>query len=341
MKNVSPKCLLISHFCSFLLDFATLMRSLVNITWTWSYSVAFGNPLPQITWTLDSLPLNEAWHVRVGDFVTDVYTVNSYVNISSAKVEDGGLYSCQARNSAGFINKSARVNVLGPPVIRSMANVTALSGQSLYLLCPYAGHPIQGIHWIKGITCSLFSLVVWIFRLFLDRQWRGESTWLQFHAMFSSLFFYSVLLPLSCAFFPHVRVLMFLVSSFLSFSTYFRDDDDGDGDTDGRRLPQNHRQKVFSNGSLIISDVQRSSDWGRYECVVFNEEGHSARKDLFVNVMGKGIEWKDTYFYTLKKFLLLLAVCHFSFTCDPIFPLPMSLMERHARCPLKHVLSLP
>lgn len=175
MKNVSPKCLLISHFCSFLLDFATLMRSLVNTTWTWSYSVAFGNPLPQITWTLDSLPLNEAWHVRVGDFVTDVYTVNSYVNISSAKVEDGGLYSCQARNSAGFINKSARVNVLGPPVIRSMANVTALSGQSLYLLCPYAGHPIQGIHWIKGITCSLFSLVVWIFRLLSQIDSEEES----------------------------------------------------------------------------------------------------------------------------------------------------------------------
>lgn len=58
-------------------------------------------------------------------------------------------------------------------------------------------------------------------------------------------------------------------------------------DTDGRRLPQNHRQKALGNGSLLISDVQKNSDWGRYECLVFDEEGHSVRRDLFVNVMGK------------------------------------------------------
>lgn len=113
-------------------------------------SVAAGNPLPQITWTLDGSSLSEAWHVRVGDYVTDVYTVNSYVNISAAKIEDGGLYSCTAKNSAGSIKKSARINILGPPFIRSMSNVTALSGQSLEIYCPYSGHPVQGIHWIKG-----------------------------------------------------------------------------------------------------------------------------------------------------------------------------------------------
>ena len=94
--------------------------------------------------------MSEAWHVRIGDYVTDVYTVNSYVNITSSKTEDGGVYSCTAKNSAGIISKSARVNVLGPPMIRPMANLTALSGQTLHIYCPYAGHPIQGIHWIKG-----------------------------------------------------------------------------------------------------------------------------------------------------------------------------------------------
>ena len=112
--------------------------------------MAVGNPLPQITWSLDRNALSEAWHVRVGDFVTDVYSVNSYVNISSAAVEDGGLYSCTARNSAGVASRAARVNVRGRPLIRPMSNVTALSGQSLQLYCPYAGHPVQGIHWIKG-----------------------------------------------------------------------------------------------------------------------------------------------------------------------------------------------
>lgn len=115
-------------------------------------SVASGNPLPQITWTLDEAPLSEAWHIRVGDYVTDVYTVNSYVNITASKTEDGGVYSCTAKNSAGAISKSARVNVLGAPIIRPMGNLTALSGQTVHIYCPYAGHPIQGIHWIKGKT---------------------------------------------------------------------------------------------------------------------------------------------------------------------------------------------
>lgn len=61
------------------------------------------------------------------------------------------------------------------------------------------------------------------------------------------------------------------------------------GNTDGRRLPQNHRQKAWSNGTLVITDVQKSSDWGRYECLVFDGEGHSVRRDLIVNVMGKKI----------------------------------------------------
>ena len=95
-------------------------------------------------------------------------------------------------------------------------------------------------------------------------------TMLSFQVLFQCLFFCPWM-------FASVSLL---ITSFLVFFPSFHD-------TDGRRLPQNHRQKVFSNGSLIITEVQRSSDWGRYECLVFNQEGHSVRKDLFVNVMGK------------------------------------------------------
>ena len=76
-------------------------------------------------------------------------------------------------------------------------------------------------------------------------------------------------------------------------------------DTDGRRLPQNHRQKVYSNGSLIIADVQKSSDWGRYECLVFDPEGHSVRKDLVVNVMGKNS--RPFFFHVCYTCLLYLS----------------------------------
>lgn len=114
------------------------------------FSSATGNPLPQITWSLDGLALAEAWHVRVGDFVSDAYTVNSYVNISSAKVSDGGLYTCLATNSAGSARHASRVNILGVPAIRPLKNITALSGRQLDLQCPYYGFPITEVFWTKG-----------------------------------------------------------------------------------------------------------------------------------------------------------------------------------------------
>lgn len=56
---------------------------------------------------------------------------------------------------------------------------------------------------------------------------------------------------------------------------------------EGRQLPINDRQRVFTNGTLIIEDVQRSEDAAAYTCVAKNEGGYSARSDLEVSVMGK------------------------------------------------------
>ncbi|RWS28200.1 Down syndrome cell adhesion molecule-like protein [Leptotrombidium deliense] len=164
---------------------------------------ATGNPLPQITWSLDTLPITEAYHIRIGDYVSDIYTVNSYVNISSVKSDDGGFYTCRAKNTAGVVVHKARLNVVGPPAIRFMPNVTALSNQKVIIHCSYSGYPTKSISWIR----------------------------------------------------------------------------------DGRRLPQNHRQKVFTNGTLVISDVERNSDAGKYECNVQNEEGRIAKRDVFINVI--------------------------------------------------------
>lgn len=111
---------------------------------------ASGNPLPQITWTLDNQPVKEVYHVRIGDYVSDVYTVNSYVNISSVKLSDGGLYTCKAANSAGHSEYKSRINIIGPPYIKPMPNVTALSSQNSHIYCPYSGYPIKSISWIRS-----------------------------------------------------------------------------------------------------------------------------------------------------------------------------------------------
>ena len=159
--------------------------------------IATGTPLPQITWTLDGNSINEHLRLRIGDFVTSDGMVNSFVNISSIVVQDGGLYSCQASNGIKRIFHKARINVLGPPFVKPMQDVTIVSGQTLIIHCPWSGFPIESILWFKNKV----------------------------------------------------------------------------------KLPQNHRQIVYPNGTLIIKKCDVSSDQGEYQCVVknkFKEIGNSS-----------------------------------------------------------------
>lgn len=55
---------------------------------------------------------------------------------------------------------------------------------------------------------------------------------------------------------------------------------------DSRQLPINRKQKVFPNGTLIIENVERSSDQATYTCVARNAQGHTAKGNLEVQVMG-------------------------------------------------------
>lgn len=53
------------------------------------------------------------------------------------------------------------------------------------------------------------------------------------------------------------------------------------------RLPFNHRQKVYPNGTLVVTDVEREADEGKYKCIAIGKEGKLAQNSLFVNVQGK------------------------------------------------------
>lgn len=76
--------------------------------------------------------------------------MSSFVNISAARVDDGGLYACAASNGAGSVEHAARLNVIGPPRVRSMAPVRAVAGEALRLDCHYTGHPVDRITWAMG-----------------------------------------------------------------------------------------------------------------------------------------------------------------------------------------------
>ncbi|CAG2162952.1 unnamed protein product, partial [Oppiella nova] len=112
--------------------------------------IAGGTPLPQITWQLDDSPIPESLRVRFGDYVTKDGLVISYVNISEVRVEDGGGYACKADNGVASIEHFAKINVLGPPVVRPMRNITVVASEPLIVRCPVGGYPLESITWERA-----------------------------------------------------------------------------------------------------------------------------------------------------------------------------------------------
>nr|XP_042906082.1 Down syndrome cell adhesion molecule-like protein Dscam2 [Parasteatoda tepidariorum] len=149
--------------------------------------IASGHPEPQIKWTLDGIwSLSTRHGVLISSYQTSNGDVVSSVNFTSVDVADSGVYSCEASNDAGTESYSKRLNVFGQVFVRSINNLTAISGESFYGMCPFGGYPYESISWKK----------------------------------------------------------------------------------DDRVLPINQRQRVFPNGTLLISETQPGIDDGTYSCEV-------------------------------------------------------------------------
>ncbi|XP_045762369.1 Down syndrome cell adhesion molecule-like protein Dscam2 isoform X1 [Maniola jurtina] len=73
--------------------------------------------------------------------------VVSQLNISRSRVEDGGLYACVAYEGDSNTRHAARIDVYGPPYIRTLPPIKVQSGDSLKLRCPYYGFPISKLEW--------------------------------------------------------------------------------------------------------------------------------------------------------------------------------------------------
>ncbi|XP_024945332.1 Down syndrome cell adhesion molecule-like protein Dscam2 isoform X13 [Cephus cinctus] len=72
----------------------------------------------------------------------------------------------------------------------------------------------------------------------------------------------------------------------------------------GRELPDDLRQKVLPDGTLVVSSVQKEGDTGVYTCWASNKQGHSARRSGDVAVIGKAIDNTVIKIY-LRKLMTL------------------------------------
>ncbi|XP_034948275.1 Down syndrome cell adhesion molecule-like protein Dscam2 isoform X1 [Chelonus insularis] len=114
---------------------------------------ATGSPPPSFTWLLDGEPLSEiaqGHRYAIGQYVDQSGDVISHLNITSAGAEDGGLYACMARNTLAAVEHKARLNIYGPPYIRSIGPVRAIAGIDTTIACPYSGYPITSVEWSRG-----------------------------------------------------------------------------------------------------------------------------------------------------------------------------------------------
>lgn len=56
---------------------------------------------------------------------------------------------------------------------------------------------------------------------------------------------------------------------------------------DNTKLPLNHRQKLFPNGTLVINELNEISDRGQYSCQAKNLDGQLAKSDVHITIKGK------------------------------------------------------
>ncbi|XP_070594282.1 leucine-rich repeats and immunoglobulin-like domains protein 1 isoform X1 [Erythrolamprus reginae] len=108
---------------------------------------ARGHPLPQIAWQKDGgtdfpAARERRMHVMPDDdvfFITDV------------KLDDMGVYSCTAQNSAGSVSANATLTVLETPSLAHPLEDRVVSvGETVVLQCKATGSPPPRINWLKG-----------------------------------------------------------------------------------------------------------------------------------------------------------------------------------------------
>ncbi|XP_028652353.1 leucine-rich repeats and immunoglobulin-like domains protein 2 [Erpetoichthys calabaricus] len=107
---------------------------------------AEGHPSPQIAWQKDGgtdfpAARERRMHVMPED---DVFF------IANVKIEDMGVYSCTAQNTAGTMSANATLTVLETPsFIRPLEDRTVARGETAVLQCIAGGSPPPRLNWTK------------------------------------------------------------------------------------------------------------------------------------------------------------------------------------------------
>ncbi|XP_044755484.1 Down syndrome cell adhesion molecule-like protein Dscam2 isoform X16 [Coccinella septempunctata] len=248
-----------------------------------------GNPIKTIRWLKDGHPMDHQ---------------EAVLRIEAVRKEDKGMYQCFIRNDQESAEATAELKLGGrfePPQIRQTFNEeTVQPGNSVILKCIASGIPSPEMTWelygrklsnseryqigqyvaVNGDVVSNLNITSintndgGLYRCVAsskvgsaDHSARINVYGLPFvRSMEKQAIVAGGTLIVHCPFAGHP------VESVV-------------WERDSRVLPINRKQKVFKNGTLIIENVERSSDQATYVCVAKNAQGYSARGSLEVQVM--------------------------------------------------------
>src|SRR5277367_1123879 len=75
--------------------------------------VSSGNPVPTITWSVDTIHVTSDHRVTVSEYLDVSGDIISVLNVTNVRQEDGGLYACHSQNRKGTVQMAATVNLYG------------------------------------------------------------------------------------------------------------------------------------------------------------------------------------------------------------------------------------
>ncbi|XP_031786534.1 Down syndrome cell adhesion molecule-like protein Dscam2 isoform X10 [Nasonia vitripennis] len=248
-----------------------------------------GNPIKTISWLKDGKPLGHE---------------ETTLRIESVKKDDKGMYQCFIRNDQESAQATAELKLGGrfePPQIRSAFHEETLQpGPSVYLKCTASGNPTPEITWeLDGKRLSNTERFQVGQYVTVNGDVVSNLNISSIHTNDGGLYKCIASSKVGSAehsarlnvyglpFIRHMDKKAIVAGETLRVTCPVAGHpiESIVWERDTRVLPINRKQKVFPNGTLIIENVERSTDQATYTCVARNAQGYSARGTLEVQVM--------------------------------------------------------
>ncbi|KAJ8334092.1 hypothetical protein SKAU_G00397310 [Synaphobranchus kaupii] len=104
---------------------------------------AYGSPEPEVTWQRRGRQIEDSERYMLK-------ARGSILKVKSITQEDGGSYTCIARNKAGVVQQELFLKVFVQPSITALLNVTAVEGSGAMISCTAEGDPLPDMTWRRA-----------------------------------------------------------------------------------------------------------------------------------------------------------------------------------------------